>query len=56
MKGVIISVINFFMDDQVISIMNFPLLLIILIILLVALGICIIISRKNKLYITSKEQ
>jgi ribose/xylose/arabinose/galactoside ABC-type transport system permease subunit len=55
MKGILSSIINFFSDKQAAGIVNIPLFIVTLVILLVALWICIIISRKNRLYIRQKK-
>ncbi len=55
MKGVLTYLIQFITDEQVNNILNIPLLIITLVALLIALWICIVISKKNKLYIRNKE-
>lgn len=54
MKGILSTLANFFVDKKYTGSMNIPLLIIILAVLLTALWICIIISKRNRLYINSK--
>lgn len=55
MKGILAELINFFSDRQGTSNMNLPLFAITVAVLTIALLICIIVSRKNKLYINNKK-
>lgn len=55
MQGVLTYLIQFITDEQVNNILNIPLLIITLVTLLIALWICIVISKRNKLYIRNKE-
>lgn len=55
MKGILSSIVSFFSDKQAAGNVNIPLFIVTLVILLVALGLCIIISRKNRLYIRRKD-
>ncbi len=55
MKGVFLFLVNFFTDGRADEIVNVPLLIITVSILLIALWICIGISKKNRLYIRQKK-
>ena len=54
MKGILSTLANFFAEKKYTGSMNIPLLVIILAVLLTALWICIVISKRNRLYINSK--
>ncbi len=55
MRVILSNIINFLSDRQFGGRLNLTVLVITLIALLIALWICIVISRKNKLYINYKE-
>lgn len=54
MKGNVESIINFFTDKHISSVMNIPLLVITLVTLLLAQVLCIWVSKRNSLYIKKK--
>lgn len=56
MKGFLSSLMNFFVDRQYTGKVNLSFLVIIVVVLLIALWICIAISKKNKLYINYKKE
>lgn len=55
MKGALTYLIQFITNEKVNNVLNIPLLIITLAVLLIALWVCIVISRKNKLYIKNKD-
>jgi preprotein translocase subunit SecG len=55
MKGILSSITDFFTDKQITGIMNIRLFVITIVILLIALGICMLISKRNRLYFRKKE-
>ena len=55
MKGVLVFIVKFIEESRMNSI-NLPALLVALAVLFLAFGICITISKKNKLYIKPKRQ
>lgn len=50
------NIITFFTEKQGTEAVDVPLMVISILVLLIALGICVIISKKNKLYIHHKKK
>jgi|GEM_PF-4348379 hypothetical protein len=50
------NIITFFTENQGSEPMNIPILVVALVVLLIALWICVIISKKNKLYVHHKKK
>ncbi|MFT4147172.1 MAG: hypothetical protein QM644_22250 [Mobilitalea sp.] len=54
MNSILSLIVHFFTEDTVNNHIKLPVLLLVMIFLLLVLGICVFISRKNMLYVNQK--
>lgn len=56
MKAILTFIVQFFTESQDTYSIKVPALLLVLMVLLIALWICMVITKKNRLYIKPKEK